>query len=78
VDVGAVWPPAETELGAQITQPIALWGPGLGFDFGPRGNYLISLDVAFPLGGNSYRATGLDADGGDSSCRVWLSLKKWL
>lgn len=78
VDVGTAWPPAETELGNSISQPITLWGPGLGFDFGPRGNYLLAFDLAFPMGENRYRRTGLDADGDNPSARFWVSFKKWL
>jgi len=78
VDAGTAWPPAESELGAAISQPITLWGPGFGFDFGPRGNYLFTFDIAFPMSDNRYRATGLDVDGANPSSRFWLSFKKWL
>lgn len=78
VDAGWIWPPSETALGAAVDGPLGLWGPGVGLEFGPRGNYLLSVDVAFPLGRNAYNQSGLDADGTDPDVRVWLSLKKWL
>lgn len=78
VDAGSVWPPTEILTGDPVYGPVSLWGPGVGVELGTTGNYLISVDVAFPIGKNRYGSSGLDVDGNDPSARVWISVKKWL
>jgi hypothetical protein len=50
----------------------------LGVEWGTRGDVLVSVDLAFPLGNNPSTLTGLDADGTNPDMRVWVSVRKWL
>lgn len=63
---------------AQSPGSLGLWGPGIGVDWGTRGDVLLSVDLAVPLGNNVYQPSGLDVDGNNPDVRVWVSLKKWL
>jgi hypothetical protein len=55
-----------------------LWGPGLGLEWGTRGDVIASVDIAWPIGENLNNPIGVDVDGDDASLRVWVSVRKWL
>ncbi|MFM8259665.1 MAG: ShlB/FhaC/HecB family hemolysin secretion/activation protein [Vulcanococcus sp.] len=78
VDGGYIWKWTNWFALAQSPGSLGLWGPGLGIDWGTRGDVLLSVDVAFPLGNNPGNINGLDSDGTNPDARVWVSLRKWL
>ena len=78
VDGGYIWKWTNWFSLAQSPGSLGLWGPGLGIDWGTRGDVLLSVDVAFPLGGNPGNINGLDSDNTNPDARVWVSLRKWL
>lgn len=77
VDGGYIWRWTSWWNGAQNPGDLGLWGPGLGVEWGTRGDTLFSVDLAFPLGQNYNSATGLDSDGTNPDTRVWFSVRKW-
>ena len=78
VDGGYIWRWTNTWIGMPNLNSLGLWGPGIGVDWGTRGDLLLSADLAFPLGNNPYGVNGLDIDGENPSARFWISLRKWL
>jgi hemolysin activation/secretion protein len=78
VDGGYIWKWTNWFDGAQDPGSLGIWGPGIGVDWGTRGDVLLSVDLAFPMGENTYRADLLDSDGNNPDARVWVSLRKWL
>jgi hemolysin activation/secretion protein len=78
VDGGYIWKWTNWFNEAQGGNSLGLWGPGIGAEWGTRGDLLLSVDLAFPLGENTYRSDGLDSDGNNPDARVWVSLRKWL
>jgi hemolysin activation/secretion protein len=78
VDGGYIWRWTRQFVGALNPNGFGLWGPGLGLEWGTRGDVLASVDVAWPIGVNNNSLSGLDADGTDAGMRVWISLRKWL
>jgi hypothetical protein len=78
VDGGYIWKWTNWFDGAQDPGSLGLWGPGIGVDWGTRGDVLLSVDLAFPMGENTYQADLLDSDGNNPDARVWVSLRKWL
>ena len=78
VDGGYIWRWTNWFNSAQNPPSLALWGPGVGVEWGTRGDVLVSVDLAFPLGNNPSTLTGLDADGTNPDMRVWVSVRKWL
>jgi hemolysin activation/secretion protein len=78
VDGGYVWRWTNRFEGAQNPGSLGLWGPGIGVDWGTRGDLLLSVDLAFPIGENTYQASLLDSDGNNPDARVWVSVRKWL
>lgn len=78
VDGGYIWKWTNWFDLAEGDRGLGLWGPGLGAEWGTRGDVLVSVDVAFPMGENTYRADGLDSDGNNPDARVWVSVRKWL
>jgi hemolysin activation/secretion protein len=80
VDGGYIWRwtnPFNGSLNPN-SNSFGLWGPGIGLEWGTRGDVLASVDVAWPLGNNPNTPTGVDVDGSDADVRVWVSLRKWL
>ena len=75
VDAGCVWTFANSISRSSIPNYYSLWGPGIGLDLGIRGNFLVSVDLAFQ--GSSVPGEG---SGGGSSypAQLWLSVRKWL
>jgi hemolysin activation/secretion protein len=78
VDGGYIWRWTNYWYGMASPGSLGLWGPGLGVDWGSRGDLLLSVDLAFPMGQNSYGPYGYDVDGENPDARVWVSLRKWL
>ena len=78
VDGGYIWRWTDWYDDALDPGSLGLWGPGIGIDWGTRGDILLSVDLAFPMGSNNYSADGLDVDGNDPDARLWVSLRKWL
>ena len=78
VDGGYIWRWTDPFAGAINSNSFGLWGPGLGLEWGTRGDVLVSVDVAWPLGNNLNTPLGIDVDGTDADVRVWVSLRKWL
>lgn len=63
---------------AQSPGSVGLWGPGLGLEWGTRGDVLMSVDLAIPLGENLNQPSAMDVDGNNPDIRLWVSFKKWL
>ena len=78
VDGGYIWRWTDPFTGSINPNAFGLWGPGLGLEWGTRGDVLASVDVAWPLGNNPNTPFGVDVDGTDADVRVWVSLRKWL
>lgn len=78
VDGGYIWRWTNWFNGALNPGDLGLWGPGIGVEWGTRGDVLVSVDLAFPLGQNYNSVTGLDSDGTNPDMRVWVSVRKWL
>lgn len=78
VDGGYIWKWTNWFDLAQQPGSLGLWGPGVGVDWGTRGDLLLSVDLAFPLGANPGSINGLDSDGTNPDARLWVSLRKWL
>ncbi len=78
VDGGYIWRWTNYWYGMASPGSLGLWGPGLGVDWGTRGDLLLSVDLAFPMGQNFYGPYGYDVDGENPDARVWVSLRKWL
>lgn len=78
VDGGYIWRWSNTFVGSLAPNDFGLWGPGLGLEWGTRGDVMASVDVAFPVGDNPNTPIGVDVDGDNSSWRLWVSLRKWL
>jgi hemolysin activation/secretion protein len=78
VDGGLLWRWSNPYQSGYYPLQLGLWGPGLGLEWGRDRDYSLSLDVAWPLGWNSARATGLDVDGLNPDTRVWVAVRKWL
>jgi hemolysin activation/secretion protein len=78
VDGGYIW--RWTTPFSDFLNPngFGLWGPGLGLEWGTRGDVLASVDVAWPIGPNRNNPAGLDSDGANADVRVWVALRKWL
>lgn len=73
VDAGYVWSFSNAFPGNSVPN-YGLWGPGIGLDFGTRGDLLISVDLAFQ--GSSVPGEG--SGGSSYPAQLWLSVKKWL
>jgi len=78
VDGGYIWRWSTPYTGSLNPNGFGLWGPGLGLEWGTRGDLLASVDVAWPIGANNNLPSGLDVDGTNADLRVWVSLRKWL
>lgn len=78
VDGGYVWKVFNTYQGLEGSNDFGLWGPGLGLEWGTRGDVIASVDIAWPIGENLNNPIGVDVDGDDASLRVWVSVRKWL
>lgn len=78
LDGGYIWRWTTLYAGSLNPNGFGLWGPGLGFEWGTRGDLLASVDVAWPIGVNSNVPSGLDVDGTNADLRVWVSVRKWL
>lgn len=78
VDGGYIWRWTNAWIGMPNLNSLGLWGPGIGVDWGTRGDLLLGADLAFPVGNNPYGVNGLDIDGENPSARFWISLRKWL
>ncbi len=78
VDGGYIWRWYNPFSGSLNPNSFGLWGPGVGIEWGTRGDVLASVDVAWPIGPNRNTPEGVDVDGTNADVRVWLSLRKWL
>jgi hemolysin activation/secretion protein len=78
VDGGYIWRWTDPFAGSLNPNAFGLWGPGLGLEWGTRGDVLASVDVAWPLGSNRNTPSGVDVDGTNADVRVWVSVRKWL
>lgn len=57
---------------------LGLWGPGVGLEWGRDRDFNVSIDVAWPMGQNRTRLSGMDVDGLNPDTRVWVGVRKWL
>ncbi len=78
VDGGVLWRWSNPHQSGHYPLQLGLWGPGIGLEWGRDRDYSMTVEVAWPMGQNSTRASGLDVDGLNPDTRVWVGVRKWL